>query len=138
MSELTLLKRFLESHRISDKSVYNFVCLHKKTGIFRQGRFYIPESKRADFWKLYKDAAPYFSEANCPSITYRPPTRQVQPLTLDIDLQFEHETILDPSINFKFTVAIANKLAEIAKQSVNFYIISKPKGYFYFFKSKNK
>ena len=74
MSELLIMKRFLDSHRSKKGFPYNFVCLKKATGIFRQGTFFIPEAHRADFWKYYADAVPHFSEENCPSIAYKPPS----------------------------------------------------------------
>ena len=134
MDGLVILKDFLESHRIPKGSPkgtpYNFVSLPKSTGIFRRGTFCIPESKRGDFWKYYSDAVPFFNEKNCPSLAYRPPIRTMQPLQIDVDFYFRHETKLDPSVNFKFTVNIATKIANICKQSVNFYIVSKKSGYF--------
>ena len=130
MSELLIMKRFLDSHRSKKGFPYNFVCLKKATGIFRQGTFFIPEAHRADFWKYYSDAVPHFSAENCPSIAYKPPSRTMQPLCIDVDFRFSNETKLDPSGTFKFTVDIANQLAKICQKTVNFYIVYKNNGYF--------
>ena len=132
------LKIFLEEHRIHWKERRNFVCLKKATGIFRQGNFHIPANKQADLWKLYGEAAPSFTELNCPTLVYRPPERTVQPLQIDCDLRFVQETKVPVNIHFRFAQKLAVKLVEVCKQTVHFYVVAKSSGYFKLFKSQDK
>ena len=125
------LKKFLESCRTRNK-VYNFVCLHKGTGIFKQGTFFIPQSRAKEFWHLYSLAFPNFTENDCPSLVYAAKKLKcvLQPLFIDVDLEYEEETKLDSNIHQKFTIKIAEKLVELLKKPVDYFIVAKDEGYF--------
>ena len=132
------LRDFLEEHRTRKKEKRNFVCLQKSTGLFRQGNFMIPATKQEDLWELWRLAAPEFTEENCPTLVYRPPVCQCQPLQIDIDLRFQQVTEVPVNVHVRFAEKLAKKIVSIVKHSVEFYTITKDTGYYKTIKSLNK
>ena len=85
--KMLALNRFRQKFRTTG-STYNFQSL-------RGGKFNFP--KVADYIKLHCAAQHLFTDANAPSMAWRPPTQSHRMLTIDIDLKMNEDVLIATS-----------------------------------------
>ena len=104
--EVENLIAFLRDHASSGE--FNFVSL-------RGGKYQITKESQQAFLELYCKAAPFFTEQNATSLTWRTPKQDFLPLIFDIDLQVAEE------------VAFSNETFIELAQMIMFYVSSEIK-----------
>ena len=100
--KMQALRRFLEKHRVPNGQPHNLVSL-------KGGCFNILPEQRDEFYRLYEQAIPCFTEQDYECLVYRPPVRDMQPWYCDVDLRFRDER---PQVDTNRYCLLGSRIAE--------------------------